>query len=108
MLRLCTEDVCWAVQDGGFNAYDFKAEDEEEDADMEKLKALAGAGGPPLLLTASAVQLSGAASTEQATRARSSCSCGSALWLHLCLAGPQQLASSSLSTRKGSRSVEQL
>ena len=29
-------------QDGGFNAYDFKAEDEEEDADMEKLKALAG------------------------------------------------------------------
>lgn len=30
------------MQDGGFNAYDFKAEDEEEDADMEKLKALAG------------------------------------------------------------------
>ena len=31
-----------ASQDGGFNAYDFKAEEEEEDADMEKLKALAG------------------------------------------------------------------
>lgn len=33
---------CVQIKDGGFNAYDFKAEDEEEDADMEKLKALAG------------------------------------------------------------------
>lgn len=34
------------MQDGGLNAYDFKAEEEEEDADMEKLKALAGAPAP--------------------------------------------------------------
>ena len=30
------------TMDGGFNAYDFK-DDEEDDADIEKLKALAGA-----------------------------------------------------------------
>ncbi len=33
------------TMDGGFNAYDFKDE-EEDDADIEKLKALAGAGWP--------------------------------------------------------------
>ena len=31
------------LQDGGFSAYDFKGEDDEDDPDIEKLKALAGA-----------------------------------------------------------------
>ena len=36
------------TMDGGFNAYDFK-DDEEDDADIEKLKALAGAAPQPTL-----------------------------------------------------------
>jgi len=40
-----SKDAMKFTMDGGFNAYDFKDE-EEDDADIEKLKALAGAGWP--------------------------------------------------------------